>query len=127
MKTLHKGTAMNKPSTQTNSQQLNDDALLQENRHFAGTAGISANNRTMEFIPAFMDTQTGNVYLSRFPNGMPAPIHILVGLPDSLTETNGASGAALSIKSSVISGFVREKIFYSREEAVQIAASGPVH
>jgi len=122
-----RGTAMNKPGTQTSRQQLNVETLQQENLQFSGTTGVSANNRGLGFIPAFMDTETGNVYLSCFANGMPAPIHVLAGLPDNLTETHGKSTTALSIKSSVISGFVREETFYSREQAAQATALERVH
>ncbi|MEA2080413.1 MAG: hypothetical protein U9P00_11255, partial [Pseudomonadota bacterium] len=72
-------------------------------------------------------TKTGNVYVSRFSNGMPAPIHVLAGLPEHLTETHGKSGAPVSVKSSVISGFVLEETFYSREEAAQASEWGRVH
>ena len=122
----HRGTAMNKPATY-NSQRFDLEALRRENLQFADTTGVSANNRGLGFVPAFMDTETGNVYLSRFANGTPAPIHVLAGLPDDLTEAHGESAAALSIKSSVISGFVREDTFYSREQAAQATALGRMH
>lgn len=124
---LHRGTTMNKPATQHSHQKLTHETLRQENLQFSGTIGVSANNRGMGFIPAFMDTVTGNVYLSRFADGMPAPIHVLAGLPQNLIETHGKSGDPLSIKNSVISGFVRERVFYTREEAAQAAKSGLVH
>jgi len=127
MKTCNRGTAMNKSTTQNSRQQLTDKALLEENLQLSGTTGVSANNRGLGFIPAFMDTGTGAVYLSCFSNGMPAPIHVLAGLPENLIEAHGKSGDPLSIKSSVISGFVREETFYSREEAAQATASGCVH
>lgn len=118
---------MNKPATQYSSQQLDGEALRQENLQFSGTTGVSANNRGLGFVPAFMDTETGNVYLSRFANGTPAPIHVLAGLPDNLTEAHEKSSATLAIKSSVISGFVREDTFYSREQAAQATALGRMH
>lgn len=100
------------------------DTLARENLQYIGTGGISANNRGQGFIPAFMDAETGNVYRSRFANGMPAPIHVLAGLPENLIEAHGKLSGSLSVKSSVISGFVREETFYSREEALQATASG---
>ena len=125
--TLHRGITMNKPATQYSRQQLTDKTLSQENLQFSDTTGISANNRGLGFIPAFMDTITGNVYLSRFADGMPAPVHVLAGLPETLIETHGKSGDPRSIKNSVISGFVREKVFYTREEAAQAAKFGLVN
>ncbi len=118
---------MNKPAAQYSSQQLDVEALRQENLQFSGTTGVSANNRGLGFVPAFMDTETGNIYLSCFANGMPAPIHVLAGLPDDLTEAHGKSAAALCIKSSVIAGFVREETFYSREQAARATVLGRAH
>jgi hypothetical protein len=52
---------------------------------------------------------------------------VLSGLPDNLLEAHGKSGTSLSAKRSVISGFLREETFYSREEAAQATALGCVH
>jgi len=118
---------MNKSATQYTDQPLTDETLQRENLQHAGTAGISENNRNLGFIPAFMDTVTGNVYPSRFANGMPAPIHVLAGLPDNLIEIHGKSGAPLAIKGSVIPGFVHEETFYTREEVAQVTVSMSLH
>ena len=91
----------------------NSGVLVRENLKYTGTGGVSANNQDKGFVPAFMDTETGNIYRSRFANGLPAPIHVLAGLPQKLIEKN-----------SVISGFLRAETFYSREEALRAAASG---
>jgi len=90
----------------SNKQTQNHSAkkLKQENQRFANTGGISENNHDKGFVPAFLDVNTGKVYRSRFANGMPAPIHILAGIPSS-------------ILGSIISGFLLNKIFYTREEA----------
>jgi hypothetical protein len=115
---------MNKAATDSDRRHLDVRTLIQENRQFAGTTGVSANNRGLGFSPGFLDTVTGTVYLSRFPNGMPAPIHVLATLPAELVEETGTTpGADLSIKRSVISGFVRDGIFYSREEAARAITS----
>lgn len=123
IKTSNRGTAMNKSTTECDHHPLTCEVLLQENREFSDTAAVSANNRALGFIPAFKDTLTGNIYRSRFPNGSPAPIHVLAGLPDELVDIDTKSNGQRVIKSSVISGFILEDIFYSREEAVQAAAA----
>ena len=115
------------PDTQTRLQTISAESLARENLHYTGTGGVSANNREQGFVPAFLDTQTGAVYRSRFANGMPAPIHVLVGLPERLVERHGATNTPLHIKCSVISGFLREGSFYSREAAMQATASGNLH
>jgi hypothetical protein len=114
---------MKDPDTYTRLQPITEEILALENRQYTGTSGISANNRDQGFIPAFLDTETGNVYRSRFPNGRPAPIHVLAGLPDELVEANSQSNGHRVIKSSVVSGFVLDETFYSREEASQAAGA----
>jgi hypothetical protein len=97
--------------------------LAQENLRYRGTGGISANNRQQGFLPAFLDTETGHVYLSRLRDGRPAPVHDLSGLPRALFEVGSQSGTQLRVKRSVVSGFVRHDRFYSREEAAQAVAA----
>ena len=118
---------MKNPDTQTRLQIVTEETLLRENLQYTGTGGVSANNRDQGFLPAFLDTETGTVYRSRFANGMPAPIHVLTGLPENLVESHEKSNTSLSIKNSVISGFMRGETFYSREEAMQATASARLH
>ena len=93
--------------------------LEEENQVFNGTPGTSEGNRDYGFIPAFQDTETGQVLISCFSNGIPAPMHTTEGLPDSwITERDTASGA-IALKSSVITGFVRDGCFYTRSQAVE--------
>ena len=118
---------MKNPDRQPRLQTITEDTLAQENHQYTGTGGVSANNRDQGFIPAFMDTETGNVYRSRFSDGKPAPVHVLAGLPDELVDADCQSNSNRSIKHSVVSGFIHEDHFYSREEAAQAAASGCLH
>ena len=64
-----------------------------------------------------MDAATRAVHLSRFANGKSAPFHILDGLPDELVLARTAAGRVAAAKPSVVSGFVREGLFYTRDEA----------
>jgi hypothetical protein len=89
---------------------------------FEGTGGVSANNRDRGFRPAFLDTVTGIVYLSRFSDGRLAPFHLIDGLPGHLVIARSACGKVEAVKSTVMSGFVRSGRFYTREEAAQIVA-----
>ena len=95
---------MKTSNSQTQPQATIKNRLVQENYQYIDTGGISENNRSQGFVPAFLDSNTGNIYRSRFANGLPAPIHMLSGLPHT-------------IKNSVVSGFLLEKTFYTREEA----------
>ena len=103
--------------------------LAGQNRRFRGTGGVSRENRSLGFSPAFRDSCTGGVYLSRFANGTIAPVHLLDRLPDELVLSRNASGRVLKARCSVVAGFVREGRFYTREEAsraiAELEASGP--
>jgi len=96
---------------------MNNRTLELENLAFDGTKGVSKNNRADGFRPAFRNVKTGQVELARFENGKPAPIHLIAGLPKEWAATRDKDGAIASLCSGIISGFVRDGIFYSREEA----------
>jgi hypothetical protein len=97
--------------------------LKLENNRYCGTGGVSSENRSAGFRPAFMDAVTHAVYLSRFADGRIAPFHILDGLPDELVLERRASGRVAAAKPSVISGFVRSDLFYTRDEAAALVAA----
>jgi hypothetical protein len=94
--------------------------LAEENQAFAGTGGVSSGNRNRGFMPAFLETRSGEMYLSRFSNGCPAPVHVLDGLPPALVTQRTPSGRVSATLRSVISGFVRAGQFYTREQTAQL-------
>lgn len=98
---------------------ITEQALTRENVRFQGTGGVSAENRSWGFHPAFLDAQTNIVYPSRFANGKRAPCLLLEGLPDKLVATQDAVGRVAAVKASVISGFACNGRFYTREEAAR--------
>lgn len=93
-----------------------------ENRRFHGTGGISENNRTAGFVPAFRDSETGRTEISCFAGGIPASIHLLCGLPDEWVISRDATGGVSAVKTSVVAGFLREGRFFTRQEAAQACA-----
>lgn len=92
--------------------------LSQENEIFHGTAGVSSGNAHRGFRPAFLDRDTGRIFLSRHADGRPAPFHLLDGLPPELTERDD-TGRVRGAKASLASGFVLDDRFFSREEAAR--------
>jgi hypothetical protein len=100
---------------------LTAQALNDENVRYGGTAGCSAGNRGLGFRPAFLDTDTGRVYLSAFADGRPAPVHVLHGLPQTLVAARTPCGQVSAVHPKVVSGFARDGCFYTREEAMRIA------
>lgn len=96
---------------------LTTQTLRQQTIAFRGTGGISEENGSEGFVPAFLDTLTGTVHLARFADGRPAPMHLLEGLPQILVEARDVAGRVTAVKASVIAGFVRSGRFYTREQA----------
>jgi hypothetical protein len=97
---------------------LNLSALRVDNARFKGTGGRSQDNAHVGFLPAFQDRTTGMIYRSRFGDGRVAPIHLLDGLPDQLVVRRSQQGQIVAVKPSVISGFLRAGLFYTREQAL---------
>ena len=93
--------------------------LEHENQIYEGRGGVSQENRSRGFLPAFYDTETQTVDISRFANGFPAPIHLFEGVPEEWVVKRDQFGRITAIKSSIIAGFVREGRFYTREEVVR--------
>jgi hypothetical protein len=101
---------------------MTQQRLDQENIRYPGAGGVSQ-NCSCGFWPAFLDTQTRAVYPSRFTDGRLAPFHILDGLPDELVLSRNPGGRGAIVKASVVSGFIRDGFFYSRDQAAAHAAT----
>ncbi len=91
--------------------------LVEENRQFAGTGGVSEGNAQAYFTPAFQDAGSGQIEISRFQGGLPAPCHLLDGLPVEWVTERDSKGRVVRVKSTVISGFVRNGKFFTRRQA----------
>jgi hypothetical protein len=100
---------------------LTAQSLGSENRLFAGTGGISRNNRLQGLRPAFHDTESGQVAISCFADGRPSPIHLLEGVPVDWVTVRSACGGVLAVKASVVAGFIRGRRFYTRAQAACLA------
>ena len=96
---------------------ITHQTLREQNKQFKGTGGISQENRSVGFVPAFQNSRTGTVYRSRFSDGRNAPIHVMDGLPSKLILKISASGRVVALIDSVIAGFLRDDLFYTRREA----------
>jgi hypothetical protein len=99
---------------------LCNERLAKENQDFTGTGGISKENQSLGFSPAFIDTETGKIYLSCHKDGTPAAIHMLDGLPEELIIARDLQNKIVAVKSSVIPGFVKDGEFYTREQAAEL-------
>lgn len=102
---------------------LTQQSLERETEVFRGSGGISQENAGFGFRPAFLDTRTRTIHLSRFADGSLAPMHLIQGLPDDLVLERDLLGRVLMVKSCVVSGFVRDGRFYTRDEAARYSHS----
>ena len=99
---------------------MDNQTLQSENLAFAGTSGISENNRAAGLKPAFLDLNTGRIEIARFANGQPAPIHIINWLPKEWANSFTESGTIDSLIEGVIAGFIKGNVFYTRDEAAKL-------
>jgi hypothetical protein len=96
---------------------MDSKTLQQQNLEFSGTHGVSMVNRDSGFFPAFRDELTGRVEFARFRNGEPAPMHLICGLPEEWAIDHDEYGSICRVQNSISAGFVRDGIFYTRQEA----------
>jgi hypothetical protein len=101
------------------SQVMTQTVLEQETATYRGSGGISAENRSFGFRPAFLDTETAAIYLSCYADGRLAACHLLDGLPNEVVLARNLAGTVVRIKGCIVSGFVRNGLFYTRDEAAR--------
>jgi hypothetical protein len=99
---------------------LTRTSLDVEAAYYRDTNGSSENNRCLGFQAAFIDRETGTVYVSRFADGRVAPFHLLDGLPADLVRARDEQGRVTCVSPSVESGFVRDGRFFTRFEAAAV-------
>jgi len=96
---------------------INNQTLLEETVAFRGTAGESKHARAAGFIPAFQDPSTGRVEIARLADGTPAVTHLISFLPDDWAVDRDGQGNISAILPGIVAGFVRDGLFYTRQEA----------
>ncbi len=101
---------------------MNTKALKFENLAYEGGGGCSQGNAALGFHPAFLDTETFSIHLSRFADGSLAPFHLLDGLPEEVVVARSIFGRVVAAKPSLVSGFERKGFFYTRAAAARAVA-----
>lgn len=102
---------------------LTELSLRDENVLFEHSRGISRNNEHQGFVPGFRLSATGETAVSRYADGSAAPIHVLDGLPEDWIAARDSEGRVTSTKPGLVSGFIRDGRFYTREEAARASAN----
>lgn len=101
---------------------LTEASLRNGNVLYARTRGVSRNNGSFGFRPGYLNGASGEAVLSRFANGTPAPVHLLDGLPESWILDRDHEGHVIATRQGIVSGFIRDGRFYTREEAITATA-----
>lgn len=94
---------------------------------YRGTGGVSAKNRHLGFVPAFLDSRTRKIYSCSFGDGKPAPFHILDGLPDERVVARDRYGRPSQVLGTLIAGFTLNGRFCTREEAAALVVARESH
>ena len=102
---------------------MSQQRLDAENVAYLGTGGRSQENTDTGFRPAFFDYASQKLYLSRFPDGRLAPLHLLDGLPEEVVVDRASNGRVLRARASLVAGFERSGYFYTRKAAARAAAA----
>ena len=92
--------------------------LIQPQAVYEQLGGAVFRDASFGFMPAFLDLKTQETHLSAYHDGEPAVVHILDGLPSHWIAEWGSDGRAVSLKSGVIAGFMRNSRFYTLNEIV---------
>lgn len=66
--------------------------------------------------PAFLDKRTGRIEIARTRVGLPASTHVIDWLPREWAKSVTDKGRVSSLRPEIISGYIRDGIFYTREE-----------
>lgn len=93
--------------------------LQQGSDAYEGTGGVSEGNRCQGYLPAFLDHETGQIYLSRDKSGMLSAIHQFAGLPVDLVTQRDQTGKVMAVKGSLEAGFYYDNQFLTREQCAQ--------
>lgn len=87
------------------------EAQIRDGNDANRESGVGSAECAGHFTPAFLDFSTMTVYVSRFADGRPAPIHVVEGLPPEVIA-----------KATLVAGFERGGFFYTRRAVARACA-----
>lgn len=80
--------------------------------------GVVFSDISFGFMPAFKNLKDHQVHLSKDQHGELAVMHLFDGLPECWIKEKDEQGIALTLKSEIIAGFMRNAEFYTLSEIV---------
>lgn len=101
---------------------MTQERLELETELYEDSGATSTHCRPFGFRPAFYDTDSRTIHLSRFADGRLAPIHLLDGLPDNVVISRDATGRIEAVLETIVSGFEMYGRFYTRDEVSSMLA-----
>jgi len=93
-------------------------AVQQQGTHYRFNGAVFS-DVSFGFMPAFKNIKNQQVHLSTDFGGQLSVMHILDGLPESWIDEKDEKGRALTLKSEIIAGFMRNADFYTLSEIIQ--------
>ena len=87
---------------------------------YTGNRGVRDDASMSGFRPAFLDKATGRVAIARLRDGKPAAAHLIAWLPRDWAAEMQADGSIVRLRDGIIAGFVRDGVFLTREQALEL-------
>ena len=101
----------------TEDKTMNNLTVEMENSLYAGSRGVQSCTGIDDLTPAFLNTEDGKVEISRLRDGRPAAIHLIEWLPLEWADVIEMDGAIRELRPGIISGYVKNGLFITREDA----------
>ncbi|VAW53828.1 hypothetical protein MNBD_GAMMA07-1783 [hydrothermal vent metagenome] len=95
---------------------LSQQQVIKQHKCYSPCHGAVFSDISFGFMPAFKNLNDEHVHLSRDHYGKVSVMHLFDGLPESWIKEKDAQGAAITLKSEIIVGFLRNATFYTLSE-----------
>jgi len=92
-------------------------ALQQQGAYYKFNGAVFS-DASFGFLPAFKNMHTQQTHLSTDADGNIAVMHLLDGLPDCWVDEKDADGRALTLRSGIVAGFMRNNEFFTLSEII---------
>ena len=97
---------------------LSQQQVLESAQSHNPLMGAVFSDISFGFMPAFKNLNDEQIHLSQDRHGELSVMHLFDGLPENWIKEKDAQGAALTLKSEIIAGFLRNAQFYTLSEIV---------